>query len=179
MRSRVSAARCRRIGLSYRRRAGSAGSAAAAATYGSRADQPPSTGMIAPDTNDARSEQRNAATSATSFGLPARPSDAFSYICGKFLPPDAPMISVSMNPGHTQFTRTFWRPYSDDADFVSITTPAFAALYTDVGIPTSDALRPPTDAQLTIAPPPASSSRGSPCFRQWKTPRRSTSITLS
>src|SRR5437870_6074434 len=93
---------------------------------GRRADQPPSTGMIAPDTNDARSEQRNAATSATSSGLPARPSDAFSYIWGKLEPPDAPMISVSMNPGHRQFTRIPLRPYSDDADFVSDTTPAFA-----------------------------------------------------
>ena len=36
------------------------------------ADQPPSTVMIAPVTNEARSEARKAATSATSTGCPAR-----------------------------------------------------------------------------------------------------------
>src|SRR6185312_15857884 len=147
--------------------------------HGSRADQPPSTGMIAPETNDARSEHRNAATSATSSGRPPRPSDAFFAISGNCDPPDAPMISVSMNPGQTQFTRTPLRPYSADADLVSETTPALAALYTEVAIACSDARNPPTDDQLTTAPPPASRRRGMPYFMPRKTPRRSTSITVS
>src|SRR5947208_10745569 len=136
---------------------------------GSRADQPPSTGTIAPLTNDARSEQRNAATSATSSGRPARPSDAFSSIWGKCAAPDAPMISVAMKPGQMQFTRMPLRPYSDDADFVRDTTPALAALYTEVGMPTSDAFRPPTDDQLTIDPPPASRGFAMPYFMPRKT----------
>ncbi len=89
------------------------------------------------------------------------------------------MISVSMKPGQRQFTRMPCRPYSADADFVSITTPAFAALYTEVGIPTSDAFSPPTEDQFTIVPPPASIMRGIPCFIPRNTPRRSTSITWS
>lgn len=40
--------------------------------YASLADQPPSTGTTAPLMNDARSETRNAPTSATSWGCPAR-----------------------------------------------------------------------------------------------------------
>jgi hypothetical protein len=88
------------------------------------------------------------------------------------------MISVSMNPGQRQFTRTPLRPYSADADFVSDTTPALAALYTDVAMACSDARNPPTDDQLTIAPPPASRRR-MPHFMPRNTPRRSTSITLS
>src|SRR5947207_1137169 len=93
--------------LDERSRAGLVGARRRVSLFcqGRRADQPPSTGMIAPETNDARSEHRNAATWATSSGLPARPSDAFAYIWGYFEPPDAPMISVSMNPGHRQFTR--------------------------------------------------------------------------
>src|SRR5256885_6232787 len=49
---------------------------------------------MAPLTNEARSEARKAATSATSDGCPARPSVAFSARSGRCLRPDAPMISV-------------------------------------------------------------------------------------
>src|SRR5207244_2909333 len=129
---------------------------------GSRADQPPSTGMIAPLTNEARSEQRNAATSATSSGRPARLSDAFSYISGNCAPPDAPMISVSMNPGQIALARIPLCPYSADADLVTEMTPALAALYTDVGIRPGDAFNPPTDDQLTIDPPLAPTMAGMP-----------------
>src|SRR5262249_44797566 len=83
------------------------------------AAQPPSTGTIAPGTNDARSDTRNAATSATSDGLPARPSAAFSNISGYFSPPDAPMISVRMKPGQIALTRMPCLPYSTAASLVT------------------------------------------------------------
>ena len=130
--------------------------------------------MIAPLTNEARSEHRNAATWATSSGCPARWSDAFSYISGNFAPPDAPMISVSMNPGQRALARIPWCPYSADADLVTEMTPALAALYTDVDIPPDDAFNPPTDDQLTIDPPPAAIIAGMPYFIPRRTPRRST-----
>ena len=50
--------------------------------HASFADQPPSTGMMAPVTNDALSDARNAATSATSSGWPPRLRAAFSRMPG-------------------------------------------------------------------------------------------------
>src|SRR5262249_41077075 len=141
-----------------------------------RTDQAPSTGMIAPLTYDARSEHRNAATSATSWGWPARPSAAFSSISGKCSAPAAPMISVRMKPGQRAVTRTPRLPYSTAADLVTAMTPALAAEYTDVALPE---LSPPTDDQLTTAPPPVSSIARMPYFMPWSTPRRSTSMMRS
>ncbi len=103
------------------------GAARREARHASLADQPPSTGMIAPLTNDARSDTRNAATSATSIGSPARPSAAFSSISGNFSRPDAPMISLRMKPGQMAFTRMPRSPYSTAPALVTAMTPAFVA----------------------------------------------------
>ena len=58
-----------------------------ARSQASFADQPPSIGITAPETYEARSEARNAATSATSSGCPPRLSAAFSSMPGMFSPP--------------------------------------------------------------------------------------------
>ena len=87
----------------------------------------------------------------------------------------APMISVWMKPGQiavdADAVRRRTRP---PPALVTAITPAFAAEYTLVN---GDALRPPIDDQLTIAPPsPCSSMARMPCFMPSSTPRRSTSI---
>ena len=51
-------------------------------------------------------------------------------------------------------------PYSTAAALVNAMTPAFAALYTLVGM--SDAFRPPIDDQLMIDPPPVAGNRLDP-----------------
>src|SRR5205823_5668665 len=95
--------------------------------HASLADQPPSTGMIAPLTYEARSDARKAATSATSCGRPPRPSAAFSRIPG-VCSGWAPMISVWMKPGQRALTRMPLGPYSMAATLVIPTTPCLAAV---------------------------------------------------
>ena len=61
------------------------------------------------------------------------------------------MISVWMKPGQTAFDAdALWRRTRPPPVLVTEITPAFAAEYTLVN---GDALRPPIDDQLTIAPP--------------------------
>ena len=60
------------------------------------------------------------------------------------------MISVLMKPGQIALTRMPCAPYSTAPAFVMAMTPAFAAEYTVVN---GEALSPPIDDQLTIAPP--------------------------
>jgi hypothetical protein len=61
------------------------------------------------------------------------------------------MISLRMKPGQIAFTRMPRGPYSTAPAFVTAITPAFVAEY--VAVPNVEALRPPTDDQLTITPP--------------------------
>ncbi len=82
-----------------------------------------------------------------------------------------------IRPGHSAFARMPLAPYSTAAALVNAITPAFAALYTLVGM--SDALSPPIDDQLTIDPPPFPRMARMPCFVPSSTPRRSTSMMRS
>src|SRR5690348_16952137 len=108
---------------------------------------PPSMGMTAPVMKLDRSDARNEASSATSSGWPARFIAAPSTSCGKLsmaaCPPES---SVTMRPGQMAFARMPLVPYSTAAALVNAITPAFAALYTLVGM--SDALSPPIDDQF-------------------------------
>ena len=89
----------------------------------SLADQPPSTGITAPLTNDALSDTRKAATSATSCGCPPLFNAAFSRMPGVYSG-CAPMISVWMKPGHMTLTRMPFGPYSTAAHLEAPMTPA-------------------------------------------------------
>ncbi len=66
--------------------------------------RPPSTGMIAPVTNDARSETRNAATSATSCGCPSALERRSFGSARVLLERRAHDLGLD-EPGQTQFTR--------------------------------------------------------------------------
>ena len=70
----------------------------------SRVDQPPSTGRITPVTNEARSDTRNTATSASSCGVPARPSADFDPI-SRANGVSSPMNSVNVKPGAMALAR--------------------------------------------------------------------------
>src|SRR6516164_3004273 len=139
---------------------------------------PPSTGITAPVIYDARSEQRNDASSATSSGCPPRlravPWTSWGNRSAAPGPPDS---SVSMKPGQMAMARMPRVPYSTAAALVKEMTPAFAAEYTLTG--KAVALIPPVDDQLRITPPPQPSRVLMPCLVPKKTPRKSTSMTRS
>ena len=88
---------------------------------------PPSTTRTCPVMYVARSDARKATAAATSCGVPSlssaiclpRPSLASGVI--------AAVISVSMNPGATAFTRMLREPSSLATDLVSAIRPAVAA----------------------------------------------------
>src|SRR5204863_4136654 len=90
---------------------------------------PPFTRRTSPVMNEARSEPRKAIASATSRAVPARPSEAPSAIA--FFAPSGRsfVMSVSIHPGLTAFTRMFLLPSSRAKDLVSPISPAFAIEY--------------------------------------------------
>src|SRR6478735_4283512 len=132
---------------------------------------PPSTGMTAPVMKLARSDARNDASSATSSGWPARfiaaPSTSWGKLSIADCPPDS---SVTISPGQIALARMPLAPYSTAAALVNAMTPAFAALYTLVGM--SDAFKPPIDDQLMMEPPPVARIAWIPCLVPSSTPRR-------
>src|SRR5438128_10041811 len=91
---------------------------------------PPFTRRTSPVMNDARSEPRKAIASATSRAVPARPSEAPSAIAFFAASGKSFVMSVSIHPGLTAFTRTFRLPSSRASDFVNPISPAFAIEYT-------------------------------------------------
>src|SRR5207302_11325739 len=91
---------------------------------------PSFTRRTSPVMNDARSEPRNAIASATSRAVPARPSEAPSAIAFFAASGSSFVMSVSINPGLTAFTRTLRLPSSRASDFVNPMSPAFAIEYT-------------------------------------------------
>src|SRR5215468_960761 len=98
---------------------------------GYHAAVPPSTGITAPVTNDARDESRNSTTSATSSVRPSRPSGTCAASAAS--PPDirsqAGAIGTSIKPGATVLTRIPRDASSQAATLVSPPSAAFEAEY--------------------------------------------------
>ena len=78
-----------------------------------------------PVTNDAPSEQRNAAASATSSGVPRRPNGVSTASSRNVSAPNTCTISVLMTPGARQFTRIPDGASSSASERVSAISPAF------------------------------------------------------
>src|SRR5438105_8234657 len=91
---------------------------------------PPFTRRTSPVMNDARSEPRQATASAASRAVPARPSEAPSAIAFFAASGSSFVMSVSIHPGLTAFTRTLRLPSSRASDLVNPMSPAFAIEYT-------------------------------------------------
>ena len=93
------------------------------------ADTPPSTGTMAPFTNDAAGEVRNTSIAATSGASPQRPSGICrrSASCAE-LWRSRPVMPVWMGPGQTALMRMPERPSSSAAERTKLTTPPLAAL---------------------------------------------------
>ena len=84
------------------------------------------------------------------------PSGAFSASSGAKVCQPAPMISVRITPGQITLARMPAAPYSSAVAFVTATTPALAVEYTAL---IGDALRPASEDQLMIEPPPSCIAR--------------------
>src|SRR5690606_19658953 len=93
--------------------------------------RPPSTGMIAPVMNAEASEARNATTSATSSGVPARPSRVGGAPSSpQLLPPSVAKVDdVLTTPGATALTRTPHGPSSTASALVAARIPPLVVTY--------------------------------------------------
>ena len=90
--------------------------------------RPPLTLTVWPVTNDASSEARNATTLATSAGWPSRRNGiALVRASRSFGPANDANSAVSVGPGQTQLTLTWWRAISLASDLVKAMTPPLAA----------------------------------------------------
>src|SRR5579884_3997400 len=143
----------------------------------SRAGQPPSTGMIAPVTKEARSAARDAATSACSRACPARPSVAFEDNSRNTSGATVWLRSVRVNPGASTFAPMLLRPYWTATALVIAWMPAFAPLYMTGA--RSSALMAATEETLTMEPPPVWSMARIACFMHRSTPFRFTAFCTS
>ncbi len=74
---------------------------------------------------------------------------------------------MSVGPGHTQFTRTWWRAISRAADLVKAITPPLAAEYT---ASPEEPTRPASEPMLTTAPYPWAAMTGNTAWHVLNTP---------
>ena len=91
---------------------------------------PPSTGRSTPVTNALASEVSHTTASPMSRGRPIRPRGSFAaYACQSRPAKSAlpTLMSVSIGPGHTEFTRMPSGPSSTAAAFVMPRTPNLLA----------------------------------------------------
>src|SRR5262249_49617956 len=90
---------------------------------------PPSTVIVCPVTNDAASEHNQTTASATSSGVPTRPTGSLATTralhAGSLQA--LSVIGVWIAPGQTQLTRIPCRAYSNAAVLVRPTTPCLLA----------------------------------------------------
>src|SRR5439155_13659765 len=92
--------------------------------------RPPLTLTVCPVTYDASSEARNATTFARSLGCASRRSGIALVSASRSLglsPPIDANSAVSVGPGQTQLTLTWWRAISRAVALVKAMTPPFAA----------------------------------------------------
>src|SRR5215471_21816841 len=130
--------------------------------------RPPLTLTVWPVTNDASSEARKATTLATSPGWPSRRNGiALVRASRSFGPANDANSAVSVGPGHTQLTLTWWRAISLASDLVKAMTPPLAAEYT---ASPDEPTRPASEPRFTTAPPPCWAMIGSTALHVCRTP---------
>src|SRR6266702_3705652 len=139
--------------------------------------RPPLTLTVWPVTKDASSEARNATTLATSAGWPSRRNGiALVRASRSFGPANDANSAVSVGPGHTQLTRTWWRAISRASDLVKAMIPPLAAEYT---ASPDEPTRPASEPRFTTAPLPWAAMTGSTALQACSTPYRLIAIARS
>src|SRR6185437_9107282 len=139
--------------------------------------RPPLTLTVWPVTNDASSEARNATTLATSAGWPSRRNGiALVRASRSFGPANDANSAVSVGPGQTQLTLTWWRAISRASDLVKAMIPPLAAEYT--ALP-DEPTRPASEPRFTTAPVPWAAITGSTALQVCSTPYRLIAIARS
>lgn len=118
---------------------------------------PPSTGILAPVMNPARSEARNTATSTISSGFPQRLSSVLLANASRVAlssPRSRSAPGVRIGPGLIAMTRIPYGAPSRASYRVMPMTPAFAAACAVIG-GIGCARMPAVEAMLMTTPPPA------------------------